>query len=81
VVVSADIDGYLNFYAVDGCMKNTILCRIRVLNEAEQIASATSKFLSNEPVYFPIRALDFDPETETLWTGDDVGYMARWDVS
>jgi hypothetical protein len=38
------------------------------------------KFSANEPVYFPIRALDFDPEEQIIWTGDDVGYMARWDV-
>jgi hypothetical protein len=35
VVVTADIDGFLNFYAVDGCLKNTLLCRKRLLNEAE----------------------------------------------
>ena len=37
VIVTADIDGYLNFYAVDGVLRNTLLCRKRILNEAEQI--------------------------------------------
>ena len=88
ILVSADTDGYLNFYAVDGVMKNTILCRKRILNEAEQIAAPAEKFNKvdlgiqyDTAVYFPIKALDFDPEEQMVWTGDDVGYMAKWDVS
>jgi hypothetical protein len=37
VLVTADLDGYLNFYAIDGAMKNQLLCRRREVNEAEQI--------------------------------------------
>ena len=69
-------------------MKNTILCRKRILNEAEQIAAPAEKFNKvdlgiqyDTAVYFPIKALDFDPEEQMVWTGDDVGYMAKWDVS
>ena len=30
--------------------------------------------------YFPIRAIDYDPEERIVWTGDELGYMQRWDV-
>ena len=26
-------------------------------------------------VFFPIRGIDFDPKTNTLYTGDEAGYM------
>jgi len=34
-----------------------------------------------ETIYFPIRAIDYDPEERMLWTGDELGYMQKWDVS
>jgi|TARA_B110000285_G_C15120793_1_gene616993 hypothetical protein len=30
--------------------------------------------------YFPIRAIDYDPEERIIWTGDELGYMQRWDI-
>lgn len=32
-------------------------------------------------VFFPIRGIDFDPATMTLYTGDEAGYMQKWDLS
>jgi hypothetical protein len=36
---------------------------------------------AREIIYFPIRAIDYDPEERMLWTGDELGYMQKWDVS
>ncbi len=36
---------------------------------------------NQEPVYFPIRGMDFNPETCTLYTGDEAGYLQKWDLS
>ena len=30
---------------------------------------------------FPIRAMDYDKETNMLYTGDEMGYMNKWDIS
>lgn len=34
-----------------------------------------------KPAHFPIRAMDFDPETKMLYTGDEMGYMNKWDLT
>jgi hypothetical protein len=78
VLVTADLDGYLNFYAVDGVLKNQLLCRRREVNLDEQIAGKQDK---EDLIYFAIRGIDYDPEEKMLWTGDELGYMQKWDVS
>ena len=30
---------------------------------------------------FPIRGTDFDPETNILYTGDEAGYLQKWDLT
>ena len=30
---------------------------------------------------FPIRAMDYDKETKMLYTGDEMGYMNKWNIS
>ena len=32
-------------------------------------------------VDYPIRAIDFDAENSILYTGDEMGYIQRWDIS
>jgi hypothetical protein len=32
-------------------------------------------------VNFPIRAMDFDAKDLILFTGDEMGFMHKWDVS
>lgn len=32
-------------------------------------------------VDYPIRAIDFDAENSILFTGDEMGYIQRWDIS
>merc|ERR1712195_435807 len=59
VLVTADLDGYLNFYAIDGVMKNQLLCRRREVNEAEQIQGKNE---DAEKIYYAIRGIDYDPE-------------------
>lgn len=79
-IVTADVDGYLNFYAVTpSYIKNTLLARVREVNQDEQITVAPGE-KSRETIYFPIRAIDYDPEERMLWTGDELGYMQKWDV-
>ena len=92
-LVSSDMDGYLNFYAVvPSPFKNQLLCRKRFYNELEQISAnmhdeegnqvaASQKdskihvVCQEEPVYFPIRGMDFNPKTGMLYTGDEAGYL------
>jgi hypothetical protein len=31
-------------------------------------------------VNYPIRAMDFDPVNDILYTGDEMGYIQRWDL-
>jgi hypothetical protein len=33
------------------------------------------------PPHFPIRALDFDPNEQCIYTGDEQGFMLKWDIS
>lgn len=30
---------------------------------------------------FPIRGIDFDQKTSTLYTGDEAGYLQKWDLT
>lgn len=31
--------------------------------------------------HFPIRAMDYDEKNQMLFTGDEMGYMNKWDIS
>ena len=33
-----------------------------------------------EIAHFPIRAMDYDSENMILYTGDEMGYMIKWDI-
>lgn len=84
MLVSADTEGYLNFYAVvPSPCKNTLpIVRKIYFNEREQIMDADrQKIPDQEPVYFPIRGIDFNPETNVLYTGDEAGYLQKWDLN
>ena len=84
MLVSADTEGFLNFYAVvPSPCKNTIpIVRKIYFNEREQIMDADrQKIPDQEPVYFPIRGIDFNPETNILYTGDEAGYLQKWDLN
>lgn len=71
-LVSADLDGYLHFWAVTPSpRKNELICTVKDDNITEV----------GSTVNFPIRAIDFSPEAMTLFTGDEMGYMHKWDVS
>lgn len=73
VLVSADLDGYINFYAIfPSTLKNTLLARVNHINMNEQIKGVDGKV---NAVAFPMRAMDFNPITNILYTGDDVGYL------
>ena len=32
-------------------------------------------------VNYPIRAMDFDTDNNILYTGDEMGYIQRWDLT
>lgn len=34
----------------------------------------------HDAVYFPIRGMDFNPETLVLYTGDEAGYLQCWNI-
>lgn len=71
-LVTADIDGYLHFFAVTPSpRKNEHLCKVTNMN----ISQVGSK------VNYPIRAIDFDAENNILYTGDEMGWIQRWDLT
>lgn len=71
-LVSADIEGYLHFFAVTPSpRKNEHLCKVNNLN----ISAVGTE------VNYPIRAMDFDAERNILYTGDEMGYIQRWDLA
>jgi WD40 repeat protein len=74
ILVSADLEGYIHFWCVTAVphpKKNTLLCSIRDPSESDV----------GKVAHFPIRAMDYDKETQLLYTGDEMGYMNKWDVS
>lgn len=71
-LVSADLDGYLYFWAVTPHPKrNELICKVKDDNESEV----------GKVVNYPIRAIDFDSKRKILWTGDEMGFMQKWDLS
>ena len=71
-VVSADLDGNLHFWAVTPSpRKNELLLSVK----DDNISDVGTK------VNFPIRAIDFDEAHKLLFTGDEMGFMVKWDVS
>ena len=72
LLVSADLEGKLYFWAVSPSpRRNELLCTAKDDNESE-VGTIEN---------FPVRAIDFDPETKTLFTGDEMGFMHKWDLS
>jgi WD40 repeat protein len=71
-LVSSDLDGYLHFWAVTpSSRKGELLCSVRDDNTSEV----------GKKVNFPIRAIDFDCKRKLLFTGDEMGFMHKWDLS
>lgn len=33
-----------------------------------------------KPPHFPIRAIDYDKSKRMLYTGDEMGFMIKWDI-
>ena len=74
ILVSADLDGFIHFWCVTAAphvKKNQLLCSIRDDSESNV----------GEKAYFPIRAMDYDPDDMMLYTGDEMGNMNKWDIS
>jgi WD40 repeat protein len=73
--VTADTEGYLNFYAIlPHPLRNQCLLRRLEYNDAEQLGTT-------ERIAYAIRAMDYDPKTRMLYTGDEIGYIQKWDVT
>lgn len=71
-IVSADLDGYLHFWAVTPSpRKNELLCSVK----DDNISEVGTK------VNFPVRAIDFDTKNNFLFTGDEMGFMHKWDIN
>lgn len=81
-LVSADDDGYLNFYSIAShpSIKCKLLCRAIDYNDNEQIV-VSKDGEKGQKVAFPFRGIDFDPVGKIVYTGDEMGYMHKWDVS
>jgi len=82
ILVSADLDGYINFWCVSAPLgnrpahpkKNALLCQI-------QDPSVADFGEQEKPPHFPIRAIDYDQEEKMLYTGDEMGFLIKWDIS
>lgn len=77
ILVSADLDGFIHFWCVTSTphpLKNKLLCYQRD-HSKDDVGE------DQPPPYFPIRAIDYDPEDQMLYTGDEMGNMIKWDVS
>ena len=80
-IVTADLDGYLNFYAVFPSYwrqkQSALLARVTFFNEREQIKyeGGTQGDKTNNLVSFPIRGMDYNPKEMVLYTGDEAGYL------
>jgi WD40 repeat protein len=71
-LVSADLEGKLYFWAVTPSSKrNECLAIVKDDNESE-VGTIEN---------FPIRGMDFDAVNMILYTGDEMGFMHKWDCS
>jgi len=71
--------GYLNFYAIcPSPMKNQLLVQ-RIHYNEEHVHH--NKDGTKMPIAFPIRGIDYDPVKRMLYTGDEMGYMMKWDLN
>mmetsp|Transcript_7071 Transcript_7071/g.5325 ORF Transcript_7071/g.5325 Transcript_7071/m.5325 type:complete len:172 (-) Transcript_7071:527-1042(-) len=70
-LVAADLEGYLHFWAVSPSpRKNELLCSVKDDNTSEV----------GTIVNFPVRAVDFDEKEKVLYTGDEMGFMHKWNL-
>jgi WD40 repeat protein len=77
ILVAADLDGFIHFYCVTATQhprKNSHLCKV----QDHSIADIGDL---SKPPHFPIRAMDFDKEEGMLYTGDEMGYLIKWDIN
>ena len=72
--MSADLSGYIHFW----CVSNTLHPKkgLRIVSVRDESESEVG-----EKAYFPIRAIGYDPVTQIMWTGDEMGYVNKWDLS
>ena len=79
-VVSADMAGYLNFWAMNPHPhKGKRLAFVINQNNQEKIDRGHGPELNL--LNFAIRGIDYDPENHMLYTRDESGYMQKWDIS
>lgn len=71
LIVTADLDGLLNFYNVYPSPNwNTLLCSVK-----DDIESETGK-----PENFPVWSLDYDDDEKMIYTGDEMGNLHKWNI-
>ena len=79
----ADLEGYLKFWCipVDGQhpLKNKMLCAVRDESPGELRGNEDVK--DPPPQYMPIRAIDYNEKEQILYTGDEAGFLCKWDIS
>ena len=74
ILVSADLGGFIHFWCVS--IPHHPKKGQRILSIQDHSESDIG-----EKAYFPIRAIAYDKETKMLFTGDEMGYMNKWDIS
>lgn len=72
IIASADLDGRIYFWGVmPSAARNELLCTVK-----DDIESEVGTIEN-----FPIRGMDFDANNKILYTGDEMGYIHKWDLS
>lgn len=72
MLVSADLEGKLYFWGImPSVTKARLLCCVK-----DDIESEVGTIEN-----FPIRGMDFDKDNKILYTGDEMGFMHKWDIS
>lgn len=72
--MSADLEGWIHFW----CVSSTYHPKKgqKIVSVQDQSHSEVGK-----KAFFPIRAIGYDPVTQVMWTGDEMGYINKWDLS
>ena len=83
LLVTSDLEGYLKFWCVPHKMaphpyKNQLVCKVRDENPGELRLEHS---VDPPPQYLPIRAMTYNENEKVLFTGDEMGFLIKWDIS
>lgn len=85
LLVTSDLDGYIKFWCISSSshpLKNKLVAYIRDESPGELIKlNERQEPMKPQPQYVPIRAIEYNEQDKILYTGDEMGYLIKWDIS